>query len=145
MGRREKALRVDLSSNWDAINEWRDFGWPPPYKRAPINSGRAPFKLNHMTTGCVSTVKWNTQCNLPRSDPDLARIATVNWSALEAAMIVWKYILLFTCLGIGVALCVGAISILRSPPDNGPPAWFAAVFGAMFFWGAFALARWRHQ
>ena len=29
-------------------------------------------------------------------------------------MIVWKYILLFTCLGIGVALCVGAISILRS-------------------------------
>ena len=66
-------------------------------------------------------------------------------SALEAAMIVWKYILLITCLGIGVALCVGAISILRSPPDNGPPAWFAAVFGAMFFWGAFALARWRHQ
>ena len=33
-------------------------------------------------------------------------------------MIVGKYILLFTCLGIGVALCVGAISILRSPPDN---------------------------
>ena len=60
-------------------------------------------------------------------------------------MIVGKYILLFTCLGIGVALCVGAISILRSPPDNGPPAWFAAVFGAMFFWGAFALSRWRHQ
>ena len=29
-------------------------------------------------------------------------------------MIVGKYILLFTCLGIGVALCVGAISILRS-------------------------------
>ena len=58
-------------------------------------------------------------------------------------MIVWKYILLFTCLGIGVALCVGAISILRSPPDNGPPAWFAAVLGATFFWGAFALARWR--
>ena len=70
--------------------------------------------------------------------------ATVNWSALEAAMIVWKYILLFICLGIGVALCVGTISILRSPPDNGPPAWFAAVLGAMFFWGAFALARWRH-
>ena len=69
--------------------------------------------------------------------------ATVNWSALEAAMIVWKYILLFICLGIGVALCVGTISILRSPPD-GPPAWFAAVLGAMFFWGAFALARWRH-
>jgi hypothetical protein len=60
-------------------------------------------------------------------------------------MIVWKYILLFTCLGIGVALCVGAISILRSPPDNGPPAWFAAVLGATFFWGAFALARWRNQ
>jgi hypothetical protein len=55
-------------------------------------------------------------------------------------MIVGKYILLFTCLGIGVALCVGAISILRSPPDNGPPAWFAAVLGAMFFWGAFALS-----
>ena len=29
-------------------------------------------------------------------------------------MIVGKYIFLFTCLGIGVALCVGAISILRS-------------------------------
>ena len=66
-------------------------------------------------------------------------------SALEAVMIIWKYIFLFTCLGIGVALCVGAISILRSPSDNGPPAWFAAVLGAMFFWGAFALARWRHQ
>ena len=35
-------------------------------------------------------------------------------------MIVWKYILLFTCLGIGVALCVGAISILRSLPTTGP-------------------------
>jgi hypothetical protein len=58
-------------------------------------------------------------------------------------MILWRYILLFTCLGIGVALCVGAISILRSPPDHGPPAWFAAAFGAMFLWGAFALARWR--
>jgi hypothetical protein len=56
-----------------------------------------------------------------------------------------KYILLFTCLGMGVALCVGAISILRSPPDNGPPAWFAAMLGAMFFWGAFAVARWRHD
>ena len=56
-------------------------------------------------------------------------------------MIVWKYILLFTCLGIGVALCVGAISILRVPLDNGPPAWSAAVFGAMFLWGSFW--RWR--
>ena len=52
-------------------------------------------------------------------------------------MIVGKYILLFICLGIGVALCVGAISIVRSPPDNGPPAWFSAVLGAMFFWGSF--------
>jgi hypothetical protein len=60
-------------------------------------------------------------------------------------MIVLKYILLFTCLGIGVALCVGAVSILRSPLEHGPPAWFAAVFGAMFFWGTFALARWRLQ
>ena len=34
-------------------------------------------------------------------------------------MIVWKYILLFTCLGIGVALCVGAISILRILPTTG--------------------------
>ena len=34
-------------------------------------------------------------------------------------MIVWKYILLFTCLGIGVALCVGTISILRSLPTTG--------------------------
>ena len=59
-------------------------------------------------------------------------------------MIVWKYILLFTCLGIGVALCVGAITLEESS-DNRPPAWFAAVFGAMFFWGAFALARWRHH
>src|SRR6476659_6231114 len=66
-------------------------------------------------------------------------------SALEAGMIVLKYILLFTCLGIGLALCVGVISILRSPPDNGPAAWFAAAFGAMFFWGAFALVRWRLQ
>jgi hypothetical protein len=32
-----------------------------------LNSEMAPFKLNHMTTGRVSTVKWNTQCNLPRS------------------------------------------------------------------------------
>ena len=55
-------------------------------------------------------------------------------------MIVWKYILLFTCLGIGVALCVGAISILRSPLDHGPPAWFAAGFGAIFLWEAL---RWR--
>jgi hypothetical protein len=53
-------------------------------------------------------------------------------------MIVVKYILQFICLGIGVALCVGAISILRSPLDNGPPAWFAAVLGATFLWGAFA-------
>ena len=60
-------------------------------------------------------------------------------------MIVLKYILLFTCLGIGLALCVGAISILRSATDSGPPPWFAAAFGAMFFWGAFALARWRLQ
>ena len=60
-------------------------------------------------------------------------------------MIVGKYILLFACLGIGVALCAGAISIWRSPPDHGPPAWFAAVLGAMFFWGAFVLARWRPQ
>jgi hypothetical protein len=60
-------------------------------------------------------------------------------------MIVGKYILLFTCLGIGVALCVGAISIWRGPPDTGPPAWFAAGLGAMFFWGAFALLRWRHR
>ena len=36
-------------------------------------------------------------------------------------MIVWKYILLFTCLGIGVALCVGAISILRSLSTSGHP------------------------
>jgi hypothetical protein len=73
------------------------------------------------------------------ADPtqDLARVSTVNWSALEAAMKVLKYIVLFTCLGIGVALCIGAISILRSPPDNGPPAWFAAVLGAMFFLGSF--------
>ena len=34
MGRREKALRVDLSSNWDAINEWRDFG---PFGPLPTN------------------------------------------------------------------------------------------------------------
>ena len=34
-------------------------------------------------------------------------------------MIVGKYILLFTCLGIGVALCVGAISILRVHPTTG--------------------------
>jgi hypothetical protein len=81
----------------------------------------------------------------PDPTQDLARISTVNRSALEAAMVVWKYILLFTCLGIGVALCVGAISILSGPPDNGPPAWFAAVLGVMFFWGAFALARWRHH
>jgi len=60
-------------------------------------------------------------------------------------MIVGKYILLCTCLGIGVALCAGAISILSSPTDNGPPAWFAVVFGALFFWGAFALSRWKHQ
>ena len=60
-------------------------------------------------------------------------------------MTVLKYILLFTCLGIGVALCAGAISILSSPTDNGPPAWFAVVFGALFFWGAFALSRWKHQ
>ena len=64
---------------------------------------------------------------------------------VEAAMIIWKYILLFICLGIGAALCIGAISILRSPYDNGPPAWFAAVLGVMFFWGAFALARWRRH
>ena len=70
-----------------------------PYKRAPVNSGMAPFKLNHMATDCVSTVKWNTQCNCPDPTQDLARIAMVNWSALEAAMIVWKYILLSTCLG----------------------------------------------
>jgi hypothetical protein len=57
-------------------------------------------------------------------------------------MIVWKYILLFTCLGIGVALCIGTISILRSPPEYGPPAWFAAVLSAMFFWGAFAVLCW---
>src|SRR5262245_59796579 len=39
------------------------------YKRAPVNSGMAPFKLNHVTTGRVSAVKWNAHCNLSRSDP----------------------------------------------------------------------------
>jgi hypothetical protein len=61
---------------------------------------------------------------------------------MEAAMKVWKYAFLFICLGIGVALCVGAISILRHP-DGGPPAWFAAALSVVFFWGAFALSRWK--
>src|SRR5580765_8882631 len=85
------------------------------------------------------------RCQYPADEAGFFYLRGQVNSALEAAMIVWKYILLFTCLGIGVALCVGAISILRSPLDNEPPAWFAAAFGAMFFWGAFALSRWRHQ
>ena len=85
------------------------------------------------------------KCQYPADEAGVFYLRGQVNSALEAAMIVWKYILLFTCLGIGVALCVGAISILRSPLDNGPPAWFAAAFGAMFLWGAFALARWRLQ
>src|SRR4029450_8536127 len=98
-----------------------------------------------MTTGRGSTVKWNAQCNLPRSDPGPCPHFDGEPECFGGGDVSVEIYPSIYCLGTGVALCVGAISILGGPPDNGPPAWFAAVLGAMFFWGAFALARWKHQ
>ena len=60
-------------------------------------------------------------------------------------MIVGKYILLFTCLGIGVALCVRAIGIFVESTRQRATCLVCGGAWGDVLWGAFALSRWRHR
>jgi hypothetical protein len=51
-----------------------------------------------------------------------------------------KYVLVFICFGLGVAFCIGTISLLRDPYGS-DPAWLTGMIGAMFLLGAFLLFR----
>jgi len=51
-----------------------------------------------------------------------------------------RYCFAFICFGIGVAFCIGTLSILKDPYSN-DPAWLTGMFGSMFLLGAFLLLR----
>ncbi len=59
-------------------------------------------------------------------------------------MYMLKYLFAIICLGIGVAFSgVATIDILTNDDSFSGPIWMPAMFGSMFWLGAFLLAWWK--
>ena len=54
-----------------------------------------------------------------------------------------KYVLLFICFGVGVALSILAVDVFMTPYHQGVEVAMPGMVGAMFLLGAFLLFRWK--